>query len=517
MERDYKVKRGLFGKKLYDKYHKETLNIPKDSNLEIKYTSSDDFSIFENDTELFPGFKISNISKEAKYDWKKSFEGDDPENTYTLSMWQGAGLYKAKINLLTGKHTPPCKEIKQDYVINKDNEILLLNQDCTTKETGLTKVDDIKSDLGFATCHICKTPNGKFMLLNNSNFQSVVNQEFDDKNITIPYSDGNIKLLSNGHKHYFVNKNGDVISSLEGDEIKKVQITSNGVNGRNVECFVCYDKSKNKTTVVKYGDNESINSNLQVDGLVHDIVMEKDKLFVVVENEDKKMGVVNEKNKEVVPVKYDSIDIKKIEGKRVKTDKVDYIDATNVFVVSLDGKIGVNEFSGKEMVPCSYSNIDISQSYKFDDKVRFFLADENNKWGAVDSKGNTEVEFKYTTTNTCDVVIDKNAKDAKCAVGLKMQLQGYETSDYYYLKSEENCLLKKEDVDIYRENVNNHPSYSVSYDSSKSSQSHTLMEDMTDMNSLTDPETFMWASVTGSLGVGVMIRDALHDDDYENE
>lgn len=150
------------------------------------------------------------------------------------------------------------------------------------------------------------------------------------------------------------------------------------------------------------------------DNSIYDEVLNPD--YVPIINEYGKWGFVDRNCKEVIPCKYDAVEVF-IEGMaRVKSDgKIGFIDAEGNQIVKCqygyasafsnglavvcdgdrktDGRYGFVDRTGKEVIKCQYE-----KAYPFQEGVA--LVQNGGKWGLIDMKGNALVDFVYD--EACD-------------------------------------------------------------------------------------------------------------------
>ena len=206
---------------------------------------------------------------------------------------------------------------------------------------------------------------------------------------------GVIYVVSSAGRFGFLDSHGNPLTDYEFDKYYK------------------YD-SAGCVLVEKEGKKGLVNC----EGLVTPCTYDKIESFVyygfikVVKNG--KTGLINEKGKEIIPCLYDNI----------------YVNKGNPMTVTLDGKYGVVNTLGEEIIPCIYDHVErfaegidvtfvkiYDKSFRyalinrdgvlltpfiysgcqgFDDNTPIAPVEIDNKWGCIDTKGNTIVPFVYS-------------------------------------------------------------------------------------------------------------------------
>lgn len=199
-----------------------------------------------------------------------------------------------------------------------------------------------------------------------------------------------------GYRYGYIESNGKKILETEYNEISRVA----GISDNDNAYLIC---AKNG----QYGINKKENSilNYEYQSIQYD---ESNEVFVV--EKSKKYGIVNLEGKEIVPVKYNEIDINGIyfyakneQGTTVYNSNGTQanIDA-NVAILNTDNekykirinnkegtKYGVINKEGKQLIEEKYNYIE----YLHDNF--FLVSDENGKLGILDDKGKIKVETNH--------------------------------------------------------------------------------------------------------------------------
>ena len=434
-----KIKKGLFGKKVVNMQN-EPIRLPKKSKVEFK--------IQDNGVKLYTN--NSEISSET-FD-KIWVDKSNPNIIYASVDGKGT----MKIDCTTGKHTPLCEDIRYNktdakYCVDMQGNILELNDDCTTTPTGLKKVEE-HSDSAHM---VCKDENGKYLVLDITTLKPIVNLGFEDENVSctlINQSVDNIptlRLVSSKRDHYLVDKNNEVLHSIQCDSFSKIH----NYNGP-IETLRFYDSERNKTTILNYDRvSNKITEMYEVDNLVEDIIIKDDKTYLITSDKNNKMGVVDKENNIIVPHKYNNL--KAIE---LPTNKmIGYMEREyeTMFEVENDDKKGIISEQGKEIVPCEYKDIKLDLSAKKDDSYRFFAENENGFYGVVGENNKIEADFVYKIgIKEFYQVGSKKYNDKMDATSDKiynsgLKLKNTKTGAYDYFSVYGNdCLIEAKDADI---------------------------------------------------------------------
>ena len=133
-------------------------------------------------------------------------------------------------------------------------------------------------------------------------------------------------------------------------------------------------------------------------------------------HENKKTGVINQDGKQIIPAKYDFIDICEdyfICEQNNKSGVIDYNNQTIVpfkygeisfnkhFIVSKNHKKGVVNSRNKFIIPLVYADIKICNDGNF-------IVVKNEKYGLLDSTGKVILDFKYEELGYDNIAYSEN-------------------------------------------------------------------------------------------------------------
>lgn len=429
-----KYKKGIMGTKLFheDKNtHKLTqIKMPKKSKINLKVL--DNYFMLFNEKEELAQDKFS----EAYF---------DDSNPNIIIVRKNDRYYsKMMVDCATGNHTPLLKSIEQDYCVDHNDNILKISKkDCSTSNTGLTRVNyDVREDF-----MLCKNQNGKYVFLNRNDLEPFFYKEFDNQDVkcTLKIYNSNqlvLRVFTDKNQHYIVDNKQNILLKLNGDYVQEITTYNPNDSRQKIQYFKCYDKEKNKTTLVKYNKTtDDIIETKVVDNDVQSIIINNDKTYLATYDKNKKTGLVDENNKVIIPHKYDSLKIRMIRSK--------YYDDYHPIVESkLDNKVGVISLDGKTLLPCKYTEIDFSESRKYEDIFRFLAVDENKLYGVVNSNGQVEADFIYNHTHYTAPFYDKGQNPATYRHGLKLKNTQTGKEDFLTIL-EKDCVHKAADIIEY--------------------------------------------------------------------
>lgn len=199
-----------------------------------------------------------------------------------------------------------------------------------------------------------------------------------------------------GYRYGYINKNGEKVLDTEYNELTRVSNIDNEENAY----LICaqngqYGINVNQEKILK-NEYQSITYNAT------------NKLFVV--EKSKKYGAVDIEGKEIIPVKYNQIDItgiylyaKNEQGTVVyNSDGTEANINSNISILNTSNenykikinnengtKYGVINKEGKQLIKEKYNYI----SYLYDNY--FIVSVDNGKLGVVDDNDNVKIEIKY--------------------------------------------------------------------------------------------------------------------------
>ena len=238
----------------------------------------------------------------------------------------------------------------------------------------------------------------------------------------------------------------------------------------------------------------------EVDNFVTDTYAFKAKEYYITTDKNEKIGVTDKNNKKIIPNKYENLSIQ-----TVNQDKL--------ICAEVDGKKGVYTLDGKNILPCEYKNIDFEESYKYEDKFKFLAQNDKDLYGVVNSNGKVEVVFKYelyTISKFYNNFIDKNSKEQKVQVGLKLKNTTNGNTDFY-VRNSENPIVKAEDAVLQKSKANR-------YGNSRSTKQTITIEEP----KYTDGEILMQGVINGmvidNVAAGMYLTDlAMRDQTVTRE
>ena len=370
--------------------------------------------------------KVVNKNNEemwANYDKIEALENyDNAEN-----LWYEKNVLKAQkdekwglINLegnvvseIIYDEIKTLKGVENSVIVKKDNKYGLLN--CK----GVKILDTIYSDISsfgedYINGYITKNEDGKYGIVNVSG-EIILENDYEEINNI--YSDKYYVIVENGNQQ-LINKDKEKVLTENFDEIK--QITSSGVVYIKDGKYGFMDFEGNSIIDANYDMLNEINTGIflaQNDGKsglldkeknekvafnFKDINYNKKAGIYVAENEDltqtiidsnfetKIVGILSELNIDdgYMKVKVDS-GYKyynfKFEEKNIK----DLFINNKIFLSKKDGKFGYVDSKGDTVVDYIYDDATELNNYGF------AAVKKDGLWGSIDGKGNTVIEPKY--------------------------------------------------------------------------------------------------------------------------
>ena len=207
---------------------------------------------------------------------------------------------------------------------------------------------------------------------------------------------GNLIFIKLNGKFGLIDTNENIVISCKYDKMyDKTMDFSNGY------CLVQID---DKLGMIDNKGNEII-------PILYDEIDIDDENFVIVKLNDKE-GVIDYNGKEVVSLKWDECipwyngtTKVKLNGKYglienftekeilpIKYNDIRWFANNNLFIVRLNDKYGFIDTTEKEIIPYQYTNIRI---YRLTETSYFIGAELDDKWGIIDTNGKEILPIKY--------------------------------------------------------------------------------------------------------------------------
>ena len=501
---DYcRIKKGLFGKKLVSMGMKNNpIQMPRGSKVKVK---------IENDNiALYINNKLFN---ETQFDhfW---FDEKKPNILYAK---RGADDKIIMIDCLTGKHTPIAETIRnqgvnEPYLVDANGHILKINDDLTTTDTGLVRINESVGKLMSADNMVAKNANGKYVLLNPKTLELLIDKEFDNENIELALhiegkyvNEPNLKVFSDEKDFYFLGKNDNLLGIFKADSISHFRSEE-----ETIKTVRLYDKEKNITILIKLNtESNEIVETKQFNNLVCDYYIKDGKTYYITSDENRKMGVVDENDKQIIPNKYDTLEIKLMDSKESNNETINK-ESEKILWVEENDKKGIFSLDGKELLPCEYKEVVLEQSIKFNDTYRFFAQNKDDAFGVMNSKGEVEMDFNYKLANKSvfvrSVSKDNESDDYKnyhngiVLAPIPPKFEGfvegfepdYKPENSIYIRDMEKCSLSIDNAETKKQWTRVNPSISRVGNYDNESQG---ME----VSSHSSLEVFMYGSILGNL------------------
>ena len=501
---DYcRIKKGLFGKKLVSMGTKNNpIQMPRGSKVKVK---------IENDNiALYINNKLFN---ETQFDhfW---FDEKKPNILYAK---RGADDKIIMIDCLTGKHTPIADTIRnqgvnEPYLVDANGHILKINDDLTTTDTGLVRINESVGKLMSADNMVAKNANGKYVLLNPKTLELLIDKEFDNENIELALhiegkyvNEPNLKVFSDEKDFYFLGKNDNLLGIFKADSISHFRSEE-----ETIKTVRLYDKEKNITILIKLNtESNEIVETKQFNNLVCDYYIKDGKTYYITSDENRKMGVVDENDKQIIPNKYDTLEIKLMDSKESNNETINK-ESEKILWVEENDKKGIFSLDGKELLPCEYKEVVLEQSIKFNDTYRFFAQNKDDAFGVMNSKGEVEMDFNYELANKSvfvrSVSKDNESDDYKnyhngiVLAPIPPKFEGfvegfepdYKPENSIYIRDMEKCSLSIDNAETKKQWTRVNPSISRVGNYDNESQG---ME----VSSHSSLEVFMYGSILGNL------------------
>lgn len=379
------ITRTLFGYKLtfVDSFgaKKEEFKLPKNSPLKLKPAAKGGFCFVDKNGET-----VTSVFSAARLSG----------SVFTGTTYQGTLM---RVNYKTGKTTPEYVYELEHHIVTTDGRVFKVDEHANVSRTPYlapTSTDgEFRDNRIGENQFVFKGPNGKYVLL-DCKMHRVIDMEFDTPVIRNTYNDGPLHAFTAGHKHYFCDKAGNVLKSIDAN-LEVYKFTSNDPTDTNIR-FAAYDRSTNSSIVYCYDPNaDKIKIETTLDNRVVERYLDNRKLLYITQNENGKYGLVTRLDKNVIPHIYDSISKENLKTRYLTASRV---VSDTIFKVGIyaDGqtKYGAYDMEGKSILPTKYANIDLTESTKMaDGTYRFMVSSVRDYYGVVDSNGNTLVPLKY--------------------------------------------------------------------------------------------------------------------------
>lgn len=379
------LQKTLFGYKLVyiDSYGRVTdqLKLPKTSPLKLRPCADGGICFLDKNGGLVQSFLAV------------STNGD----VYTVETKYNT---KARVNVVTGAKTPEYVYELDQHIITEDGAVLKVDADATCHRTPylapLTVNGEFRENRICGDTYVFKGPTGRYVLL-NSRLEKVVNMEFETSKIKNVFNDGPLSAYTAGHKHYFCDRSGNVIKSIDAN-LKIYRFNSHNPTD-NLRRFAAYDKSTNSTIVYAYDEEANkIKVETTLSNKVTERYLDNRRVLYVTVNPNGKYGLVNRVDKNLIPHVYDSVSKEHLKIRHLSAFRV---VSDSIFKVSIknnegETKYGAYDLEGHNILPSKYSNIDLSESAKMaDGTYRFMVSNVGRYYGVVNSNGETLVPLKY--------------------------------------------------------------------------------------------------------------------------
>lgn len=378
------ISRTLFGYKLVyiDSYGAKTreFKLPKTSPFKLRPADKGGFCFVNKDNEPTQAFYSADSLADV-------FTCTTKNNTYV------------QVNILNGLITPEYAFELGEHIVTLDGQVFRVDAYANVYRTPylapLAPTGSVANNKISENEYVFKSPSGKYVLL-DSNMQHVIGMEFNSPLIRHTFDIGALRTYTVGNKHYFCDKSGAVLKSIDSNlEIHTFNIHN---STDNLTRFSVYDRNSNSSIVYAYDETANkIKVETTLNNRVTDRYLDNRRVLYTTENENGKLGVVTRLDKNVIPHIYDSISKEQLKTRYLSSFRV-VSDSIFKVGISADGarKYGAYDMEGNSILPTKYANIDLSESAKMaDGTYRFMVSSVSDYYGVVDSKSNTLVPLKY--------------------------------------------------------------------------------------------------------------------------
>ena len=297
---------------------------------------------------------------------------------------------------------------------------------------------------------------GKYGIINIKG-NTIIKNEYDNIIVDGYYTDDNgyknagyivsVKT-QDGYRYGYVNKNGEKVLNTEYNELLRVPNIDNYENAY----LIC---AKNGQFGIYINENNILKNEYQ-----SITFNENNKVFIV--EKSKKFGAVDIHGKEIIPIKYNQIDVTGIYlyakneqgtvvydryGKEANINSnISILDTDNenykIKINNENGtKYGVINKEGKILINEKYNYI----SYLFDNY--FIVSVDNGKLGVVDDKDNIKIDIKYDSLQK----INEN-KLIQTSITQNKNTQIY-SKDFKLICEMKNAIIDKQNdfIKVYNE------------------------------------------------------------------
>lgn len=282
-----------------------------------------------------------------------------------------------------------------------------------TKYNDLYRILEINSDDIYIIC----AENGKYGLIRNGKL------EIDNLYQSLIYSQSSDSIIAlKGKKSGVISKNGDIIVPFDYDEIDIVGeiIYANKTDG-SVKIFDINGKEMNINSNEAIVDVEGTNYKIHIQTIqgktVYKIYKEKKPItqkeytyiqylfdnYFIVSDLNGKLGIIDDNENTKIQYNYSSI--QQIENTKmiqaVNDENVTEIYSSKISKISeLQNAILENNnryiklYNDSEIKYITKEEKEVNNTELFNEN-KIFAKKQNNKWGFVDAKGNSVVDYKY--------------------------------------------------------------------------------------------------------------------------
>lgn len=282
-----------------------------------------------------------------------------------------------------------------------------------TKYNDLYRILEINSDDIYIIC----AENGKYGLIRNGKL------EIDNLYQSLIYSQSSDSIIAlKGKKSGVISKNGDIIVPFDYDEIDIVGeiIYANKTDG-SVKIFDINGKEMNINSNEAIVDVEGTNYKIHIQTIqgktVYKIYKDKKQItqkeytyiqylfdnYFIVSDLNGKLGIID--NNENTKIQYNYSSIQQIENTKmiqaVNDENVTEIYSSKISKISeLQNAILENNnryiklYNDSEIKYITKEEKEVNNTELFNEN-KIFAKKQNNKWGFVDAKGNSVVDYKY--------------------------------------------------------------------------------------------------------------------------
>ena len=385
----YVYKKGLLGGKLVNSQGQEL----KMKGLKVKQTAN--------------GFVVSN---------KQGMQTPEIQQLTSEGPTVFEGVAKDGLKVLVDSSNASISEqyIERGgkIIITPDKKIKEIDRKLQSKDTGYTAVlkEEVDRDKSAKSMYIyskyrlfvAQDKNGKFGLIEAETLENACPCVFDspeiEHNATFRATEKNNNLysFSSGGLEVIVKDDGEMVQQKPFvAKYKEVGTTPDGIK------YACFDEKTNTSKIYNFSQaTYELTEDITLTGEASGIVCrdQEDKPIYRTTNNGK-VGATNTANQEVVPHDYDWVSQMIIDNTNYGIVEVsrNYKKPNNPYSQKYVGVYSIAH--GAEIVPTEFEKIDDYYStLAKNGKLRFF-ATKDNRVGVINSQGEVELDFKYTTSN----------------------------------------------------------------------------------------------------------------------